>query len=115
MDLVGTCPKSFWTEWLAEGDCAGAPRTGHRWSWYTRSKTVRLIIPGDRFYIVAHGKLRGFAPVVAVYKGQFQNVIYRESGAEAVTIPEPIPGFQGIRKRWWSRDIEVPFPEWKNP
>jgi len=22
-DLIGTCPKSFWEEWLAEGDCAG--------------------------------------------------------------------------------------------
>ena len=58
MDLVGTCPKGFWKEWLAEGDCAGDTstqetpctlgRTRHRMA--ERSET------GDRFYVVAHGK-----------------------------------------------------------
>ena len=24
-DLVGTCPKDFWLEWIAEGDAAGEP------------------------------------------------------------------------------------------
>lgn len=23
VDLVGTCPKDFWEEWIAEGDPAG--------------------------------------------------------------------------------------------
>jgi hypothetical protein len=23
MDLVGTCPKDFWLQWIAEGDAAG--------------------------------------------------------------------------------------------
>lgn len=36
-DLVGTCPKDFWEEWLAEGDAAGDPPTGQEWGWYTAS------------------------------------------------------------------------------
>ena len=36
----------------------------------------------------------------------------RAGGAEAVTIPETIRGFQGYRYRWWRRYSEVPFPDW---
>lgn len=28
---VGTCPKDFWEEWIAEGDAAGDPETGEEW------------------------------------------------------------------------------------
>lgn len=109
-DLVGTCPKDFWAEWIAEGDAAGEPETGEEWRWYTRHYLASIIKPGDRFYVVAHGKLRGFAPVTRVTGGY---CICRRGGAVAVTIAEPIPGFRGLRKRWWDRLIEVPFPEWK--
>ena len=37
----------------------------------------------------------------------------REGGAQAVTIDEEIRGFQGVRKRWWPRELERPFPDWK--
>ncbi len=111
-DLVGTCPKDFWEEWIAEGDAAGDPATGEEWGWYTRHSLAALIEPGDRFYVVAHGKLRGFAPVTRV-TGRY--CICRRDGGMAVTIHEPIPGFRGLRKRWWDRAIEVPFPEWKAP
>ena len=111
MDLVGTCPKTFWKEWLAEGDLAGEPWSGIDWGWYTRSPLRRLIKPGDRFYVVAHGKLRGYAPVAAVTSGS----IIRRSSAVAVTIAEPIPGFRGLRRRWWNYKEEVPFPDWKTP
>lgn len=40
--------------------------------------------------------------------------IVRKGNAVACTIDEPIPGFRGLRKRWWSRDIEKPFPNWKD-
>lgn len=63
-DLVGTCPKGFWHQWIAEGDCAGDPTTGTEWGWYVDRRPN--IQPGDRLYIVAHGKLRGWAPVTAV-------------------------------------------------
>jgi len=59
MDLVGTCPKDFWREWLAEGDMAGTPYTGEEWGWYTNHSLAAQIKPGERFYVVAHGKLRG--------------------------------------------------------
>jgi len=109
VDLVGTCPKDFWEEWIAEGDAAGTPESGVEWGWYTRHSYRDLIRPGDRFYVIAHGKLRGYAPVICV-RG---TAIVRRGGAVAVTIDEPIPGFRGLRKRWWSYDAERPFPDWR--
>jgi hypothetical protein len=118
MDLVGTCPKSFWEKWIAEGDCAGDPATGEEYAWWTRSKMVFKLQPGDRFYVVALGKLRGWAPVVriiqnggGIYETEFG--ICRRGGAVACTIPEKIPGFRGLRKRWWEREQEVTFSDWR--
>jgi hypothetical protein len=34
-------------------------------------------------------------------------------GAVAVTIPERIHGFRGYRQRWWPREAEQPFPDWR--
>lgn len=110
-DLVATCPKDFWQEWLAEGDCAGDPATGEEWGWLTRSPLIRQIQPGDRFYVVAHGRLRGYSLVTRVSRG----AIGRCAGAVACTLEQPIPGFRGLRRRWWSRADERPFPEWKVP
>ena len=110
-DLVGTCPKIEFFEWLAEGDAAGDPATGREYRWLTGHWRIRLIRPGDRFYVVAHGRLRGWAPVVHV-EGR---AIIRSGGAVACTIDEPIPGFRGLRERWWSRENERPFPEWRIP
>jgi hypothetical protein len=61
-DLVVTCPKGFWLEWIAEGDPAGTPWSGTEWGWYMGGRRPD-IAPGDRLYIVAWGKLRGYAPV----------------------------------------------------
>ena len=118
MDLVGTCPKDFWEEWLEEGGCAGDPPPSNVYpclvyEWGTRSRIAKKIKPGDRFYVVSHGKLRGYAPVVRVDESSedenFSGII-RGAGAVAVTIPEPIPGFQGLRKRWWDRADGDPLP-----
>jgi len=110
-DLVGTCPKSFWEAWLAEGDLAGFPDTGTRYFWNSKHPLVSKINPSDRFYIVAHGKLRGWAPVIFVNS----NYICRHGNAVACTIDEPITGFRGLRKRWWKREIEQEFLDWKIP
>jgi hypothetical protein len=115
-DLVGTCPKDFWREWVAEGDAVGEPETGEEWGWYTGHSRARLIRPGDRFYVVAHGRLRGYAPVTRLVDNSHKSggwIICRGGGAVAVTIDEAIPGFRGLRERWWSRDQEIPFPDWK--
>jgi hypothetical protein len=115
-DLVGTCPKDFWEEWIAEGDAAGDSETGEEWGWYTGHSLIRLIRPGDRFYVVAHGRLRGYAPVTRVHLANGRGGhIGRKGGAVACTIDEPIPGFRGLRERWWPREIERPFPDWKRP
>ena len=108
VDLVVTCPKGEWAEWLQEGDCAGEPETGEEYGFYLGYR-LAPILPGDRLYIVAHGRLRGWAPVTRVQPG----VIFRRGGAVACTITEPIPGFRGWRYRWWHREIEQSFMDWK--
>jgi hypothetical protein len=117
VDLVGTCPKDFWCEWIAEGDAAGDPATGEEWSWWTEHSLITKIEPGDRFYVVAHGKLRGWAPVTRIHRPTMLGggAICRAGGGVACTIPEPIPGFRGLRVRWWKREDEVPFENWKVP
>lgn len=115
-DLVGTCPKGFWQEWIAEGDAAGEPESGREWGWYTRHPKAKSIQPGERFYVVAHGKLRGWAPVTRVEdNGHGAYVICRRGGAVACTIDQAIPGFRGLRLRWWERAQEQPFEEWRQP
>lgn len=112
-DLVGTCPKDFWLEWIDEGDPAGAPYTGEEWGWYTKHPKAALIKPGDRFYVVAWGRLRGWAPVTRVERPEVGFIICRRGDAVACTIPGPVAGFRGLMTRWWDRDSEVPFPGWK--
>lgn len=46
-------------------------------------------------------------------EGRFEFALVRRAGAVAVTIPEPITGFRGWRYRWWPREAEVPFPDWR--
>ena len=113
VDLVGTCPKDFWLEWIAEGDAAGLPESGEEWGWYTRDRLARTTRAGDRFYVVAHGLLRGWAPVVRVHDVGDSFIICRKGNAVACTIADPIPGFRGLRTRWWPRFDEQPFPDWQ--
>ena len=119
-DLVGTCPKWFWEDWLAEGGLPEEGDTGTwtEWGWGTSSRLAAKIGPGDRFYVVAHGKLRGYAPVLRVEAVEGEEKaweIIRRLDAVACTIQQPIPGFRGLRMRWWERAAEIPFPEWKRP
>jgi hypothetical protein len=118
VDLVVTCPKGFWWEWIAEGDAAGDPPTGEEWGWWMSDRGPRPPIgPGDRLYIVAWGRLRGWAPVTRLHHERGTEsgswVICREAGAVACTVAREIPGFRGWRRVWWSRADEQPFPDWK--
>ena len=108
VDLVGTCPKDFWPDWIEEGDAAGRPESGTEWGWWTNHHLRTAGRPGDRFYVVAHGRLRGWAPIVRVDRG----CIIRRGGAVACTISQKIPGFRGLRVRWWSREEEEVYSEW---
>jgi hypothetical protein len=110
-DLVVTVPKGIWLEWLSEGDAVGEPETGEEWGFFLGGGRPP-IAPGERLYIVAWGRLRGYAPVTRLAPTDRGWAICRRGGAVAVTIGQPIPGFRGFRKRWWERAAELPFPEW---
>lgn len=113
-DLVVTCPKGFFLAWIAEGDAAGEPYTGEEWGWFMGGSKPDIQL-GDRLYIVAWGKLRGFAPCTRLVQTERGWCICRRGDAIAVTIADPIKGFQGWRRRWWDRHIEQPFPAWRTP
>ena len=116
--VVVTVPKGLWEEWIEEGDLPGEESLyeSHFWLGGFNMPDIK---PGDRVYVVAHGKLRGFAPLVRVEKHcelrPERSCLLRRGDAEAVTIAEPIRGFQGWRYRWWQREDEQPFPEWQTP
>ena len=115
-DVVVTVPIKLWREWLAEGDLPGEEWSGFE-SHFWLGGMVPGIDPGERVYIVALGKLRGYAPLVAreirCSIRPDKSCLIRRGGAVAVTIYEPIRGFQGFRYRWWLRRDERPFPEWR--
>jgi hypothetical protein len=122
VDYCGTVPKGIWEDWIEEGDAAGEPPTGEEWGFYTYGTQPVELQPDSRFYIVAHGKLRGYAPITRiVFKPRFEGarigqvVFCRAAGAVPVTIKAPIRGFRGYMARWWDRKIELPFPDWRKP
>jgi len=112
MNLVVTVPKWFWPEWITEGDAVGEPVTGEEWGFFLGGAKPP-IGAGDLLYIVAHNRLRGYAPVTDLQFNGSQWAICRRGGAVAITIPERIRGFQGFRKVWWPKEAEIPFPDWK--
>lgn len=119
-DIVVTVPKGLWSDWLAEGDLPGEAARFRSHFWIGANyNAMPKIEPGERVYIVAHGRLRGFAPLVGMEAKcklrESRSCLMREGGAVAITIPEKIVGFRGWRYRWWDQNIEIPFPEWKTP
>lgn len=115
-DIAVTVPKALWWGWLAEGDLVGDPPTERLYDFTVGTRPN--IQPGERVYVVAHGRLRGYAPLVAIKlaDGKWARwLLVRGGGAVAVTIPQGIRGFRGWRYRWWDRSLEVPFPGWRTP
>lgn len=119
-DVVVTVPMKIWEEWIAEGDLPGDPESDYvSHFWIPRFGPQPKIAEGERVYIVAHGKLRGYAPLTGLEQAcrmnRSRSCLQRRGSAVAVTIPTPIRGFQGWRYRWWDREEEIAFPEWQTP
>ena len=117
MDVVVTVPKSSWEGWKREGDLPGdawgSGDAGRDGEYYFFTSSEPDINPGDRVYVVAHGRLRGYAPLDRVEYFDYRSFgLVRKGGAVAVTIDTPIGGFRGYRYRWWDRADEHPFPDW---
>jgi len=116
-DVVVTVPQRHWSDWLAEGDLPGQRWSGYRSHFWIAQDGLPRIKPGERVYVVAHGKLRGYAPLISLEPmcllASSRACLMRADGAVACTLPETIRGFQGWRYRWWERAAEVPFPEWQ--
>lgn len=113
-DVVVTVPKSFGLDrWIGEGDAAGDPDSGEDWHFYLGAKPK--IEPGERVYVCYNGVLRGYAPLVRIEDYGHRCALVRRGGAVAVTIDKPIPGFRGFRYRFWEREEEHPFPDWRIP
>lgn len=130
MHLVVTVPKTRWAEWLDEGDlaCDGdqceagmlPPWSGDYEYGYNVGHRRPPIVVGERLYIVAYGRLRGYSPVVGIeqtlrFGGRSHGnwAIVRRGAAVAVTVPWEVQGFRGYRFRTWHDDDEIPFPDWK--
>lgn len=111
-DVAVTVPKDLWGLWLEEGDLPGDHPTGEEWHFYTGGGKPD-IVAGCRVYVVAHGRLRGYSPLKRLSPAGVGIGFIRGASAVAVTIPEPIRGFRGWRYRWWDREDEVGFPDWK--
>jgi hypothetical protein len=134
MDVVVTIPCGLFQEWKDEGALPGVPMPPDVEYHYTlRGGAPADVQVGDRVYVVACGKLRGYSPLTRLQKDcefHLGDCLVREGGAVAVTLlcgthePDPtagtphpckIGGFRGFRYRWWGREHEAPFPDWRLP
>lgn len=120
-DVVVTVPKRLWLDWIEEGDAVGEPNSGEEWGFYTSGQRPD-IQPGERVYVVAHGLLRGYAPLSRLVFEPYMNplpsrigrvMLCRKGDAVAVTVPWRIQGFRGWHYRDWKREDEIPFPTWR--
>lgn len=113
-DVVVTVPADLWFDWLDEGDLAGqsSAESGQEWGFFGGGPMPH-VLPGERVYIVAHRRLRGYAPLTRRVRTSTGWCLCRRGGAVACTVPFEIPGFRGWRNRWWHHDAETLFPDWR--
>lgn len=118
-DVVVTVPQRFWFDWLDEGELPGEDRpvdSTYGWHFWIRRWPLPRLTQGERVYIVAYGRVRGYAPCIGLEPvcrlRPAMACLLRYGNAEAVTIPAPVVGFRGWRYRWWQREDEIPFPDW---
>lgn len=87
-DVVVTVPKDRWATWLAEGDLPG--QAAEYESHFMLGGPLPAIQRGERVWIVAYGRVRGFAPLVRVERScsldPSRGCLLRAGGAEARTV-----------------------------
>lgn len=120
--IVVTVPRERWDEWIGEGDLAGDPPSDREHAFCVFGDEPPAM--ASRLYIVAHGHLRGYAPIIRIDrklmgrgKGAYGKggwLIIRQGGAVACTIHAGTPGFPGWRKKWWSDEQEIPWTQWRH-
>jgi hypothetical protein len=108
-DVVLRVPQGRWLNWLAEGDHPGEEPTE---TWAFGAGTVPDLAPGSRCYVMAFGRVRGYAPVAE--GDRVPTAFLRRGGAVAVTVPwvQSTRGQWCWRYRFWEREDEVTFPAW---
>ena len=115
-DVVVTVPKYLWRDWIAEGALPGDQTELLYHFWVSKLPKIEV---GEFVYIVAHGRLRGYAPLVGTESScrlrPDSACLLRAGDAVACTILNPIRGFQGWRYRWWPQSTEIPFAAWETP
>lgn len=113
MDVVVTVPKTKWLEWKLEGDLPGEDWSGLDSHFFLGGK-LPIIDVGERVYIIAFSKVRGYAPLVRIENTSNGGyALVRRGGAVAITIDTEIPGFRGFMYRFWALRDEKPFPDWR--
>lgn len=83
-DVVVTVPKNRWADWINEGNLPGESWDSERYE-FTVGGPAPDIRPGERVYIVAHGLLRGYAPLIALERRLHGFALIRGGNAVAVT------------------------------
>jgi hypothetical protein len=103
-DIVVTVPMARWEDWLDEGDLPGDEWDGvSEYHWFARGPKPQ-IAAGQRVYIVAHGKVRGYAPLVAIDSVVSGRKRDRFSVVRIVTQPDGHAKYV----HWFPQ----PLPEW---
>lgn len=101
-DLVVTVPRGIWPDWIDEGDPAGSEESGEEWDFVLGWQRPP-IIAGERLYVVAHDRLRGYAPVTGVifYADPCPEHLYVGAGCLRCRAEQGVPGRpRGVRGRW---------------
>jgi hypothetical protein len=111
-DVVVCVPRAKWRDWVGEGSLAGQSAT-ELFGFYVRTGERPPVEPGDRVYVVAWDRLRGYAPLVELREEKDGYTFVRAGGAVACTLPVEVKGFPGWKLRWWQRTEEVPFLGWQ--
>ena len=137
-DFVATVRAGEWEGWLRGESGSGGPETvaDPRWAdgeaaWWSRAKLARKAGRGSRLYVCCRGRLRlwiALRPVGMPFETDQEGRDERglwiplcidgsppDGGPwwQPVTIEADMPGFRGLRRRWWPRDAEIPCPDWR--